>query len=99
MELHHKIRELREKKKFSQEDMAFKLNIGQSTYQAIETGKSEIKLKHAIIISETLEIPLNELIESETKSQNIFNNTIENGGQQINNNIIEIFQFRTQRYA
>ena len=75
MEIHHKIRELREKKKFSQEDMAFKLEIGQSTYQSIEAGKSDIKLKHAIIISDILEIPLNELVENESNSQNVFNNS------------------------
>jgi transcriptional regulator with XRE-family HTH domain len=92
MEIHHKIRALREKKKFSQEYMAFKLEIGQSTYQAIEAGKSEIKLKHAIIISEILEIPLNELVNDESKVLTVLNNPIENASQQINNNIIENLQ-------
>jgi transcriptional regulator with XRE-family HTH domain len=92
MEIHHKIRALREKKKFSQEYMAFKLEIGQSTYQAIEAGRSEIKLKHAIIISEILEIPLNELVFDESNVLTVLNNPIENGGQQINKNIIENLQ-------
>ena len=60
MELHTKIKGLREQKKISQEEMAFQLGIKQNTYHAIETGQSKLKVEHALKIAEILDLSIND---------------------------------------
>jgi DNA-binding XRE family transcriptional regulator len=56
----NKLKERRVKVGYSQEFMAFCLNINQGTYHKIETGKSRLKAEYLIIISVILDIDLNE---------------------------------------
>lgn len=69
-----KIRQVRELKKMSQEDLAFKIGVSQVTIGKWEQGTS-IKHEHLKKLSETLEIPIDYLLEE--KQINI-NPNIEN---------------------
>lgn len=69
-----KIRQVRELKKMSQEDLAFKIGVSQVTIGKWEQGTS-IKHEHLKKLSETLEIPIYYLLEE--KQINI-NPNIEN---------------------
>lgn len=69
-----KIRQERELKKMSQEDLAFKIGVSQVTIGKWEQGTS-IKHEHLKKLSETLEIPIDYLLEE--KQINI-NPNIEN---------------------
>lgn len=88
MEIHHKIKEVRERLNISQERIASKLGISQNTYHLIEVGKSKLKLEHAIKIAEELDLTLTDLINCSDNILNV-NGNIEKGGQQINNNFVE----------
>ncbi len=71
-----KIRKLRELKKMSQEDLAFKIGVSQVTIGKWEQGTS-IKHEHLKKLSETLEIPIDYLLEEKqiNISPNIENST------------------------
>jgi transcriptional regulator with XRE-family HTH domain len=62
MEVHEKIRFLRESKDWSQEDMAGKLNMSVSGYSKIERGETKIALSKLKKVSEILGIDVMELM-------------------------------------
>lgn len=69
-----KIREYRKKKGFNQEDIASRLNMSQSAYAKIENGKTSLDVDRLLLISEYLEVPINDLLP-ESRGQNVqFNN-------------------------
>lgn len=68
------IKRIRLTKNLTQEYIATKLNITQEAYSKIESGETNISLKHLGLISETLEVPLHDLLDSE--GMNVYNNTI-----------------------
>lgn len=72
-----KIKQLREWKNYTQEYMAEKLNISQSSYSKIEADEVKIDLEKAEAISEILGITLNQLISFDEK--NIFYNSTQKG--------------------
>lgn len=84
----HIIRKLRNDLKISESEMAEYLDIDQSTYSKIESGKQSLKFNQAIKIAEKLKIPLNSLIE-QTPSINIQENKSESGSTQYFQNYIE----------
>lgn len=63
-----KIKRMRESKGYSQEYMAFKLQIQQSTYHKLESGKTRLKLVHFLKILETLEIDIQKVMETKRPS-------------------------------
>lgn len=52
------IRKFRQKKGFTQDDIAKKLGIARTTYQAIESGVNNLKIDDFFAIIKILEIPL-----------------------------------------
>ena len=62
MEVHEKIRFLREAKNWSQEDMAEKLNMSISGYSKIERGATKAYIPKMKQIAEALDVDLMELI-------------------------------------
>lgn len=54
MKLNHKIKELRESQKITQQEMADYIGINQNTYHLIEIGSSSLKMEHFIKICEKL---------------------------------------------
>lgn len=62
MEVHEKIRLLREAKHWSQEDMAAKLNMSISGYSKIERGTTKAYIPKMQKIAEVLDVDLIELI-------------------------------------
>lgn len=71
-----RIRNLRELKGFSQEYMAFKLNISVSAYSRIERNEVNLTLEKLLQIKDLLSIDLNTILEGETKaSSQIVNDT------------------------
>lgn len=91
MNYHHKIKTLREERRFSQQEVAYKIDMPTSTYQLMESGKTDLKLKHALALSELFEVPLEEIYKEDLHTLNIYGNTtIETGGQQINQSVVNI---------
>lgn len=60
-----KLRQLRETKQLKQETLANLLNISQSNYAKIESGKLSIRLDVLEKLAKVLEIPPNELLKTE----------------------------------
>ncbi|MGB1210333.1 MAG: helix-turn-helix domain-containing protein [Lacinutrix venerupis] len=80
-----KIKQCRERQGFSQEFVAEKLKITQSSYAKLESGVVKITLDRLQKITEILELDINELINS--KEQQIFN--LYNNKEAVGQNIIE----------
>lgn len=69
MEVYERIKELREKKRLSQYDMADMLNISQSAYLQIEKGKTELSITRAKQIASVLEVSISDLLGIETAKE------------------------------
>jgi transcriptional regulator with XRE-family HTH domain len=67
------VKRIRELKGYSQEYMASMLNISQSAYSNLESGKSKFTLDRAIQISIVLEVDLREYLENIPHIQSIPN--------------------------
>lgn len=80
-----KIKQCRERQGFSQEFVAEKLKITQSSYAKLESGVVKITLDRLQKITEIFELDINELINS--KEQQIFN--LYNNKEAVGQNIIE----------
>lgn len=79
MEVHEKIRFLRESKNWSQEDMAEKLNMSISGYSKIERGATKAYLSKIKQIAEVLDVDLIELIPLDGKNIYLHNNYSNDG--------------------
>ncbi len=79
MEVHEKIRFLREAKNWSQEDMAEKLNMSISGYSKIERGTTKAYFSKMKQIAEVLDVDLIELIPLDGKNIYLNNNYSNNG--------------------
>lgn len=73
-----KIRNLREQKGFTQEELAERLNISRSTYQRIEKGDTNTWADYLKNLCTELEVQPEEIINSESVFSN--NNNIEQQG-------------------
>ncbi len=69
-EVHEIIKELRERKKLSQEYLAKKLNISQPAYAQIENGKTKINIDKLERIAEILETKVEDILHLK-KQENI----------------------------
>lgn len=58
MDILKKIRDIRKSRGYTQNDMANKLNMARTTYQAIENGVNNLKIDDFFAIVKILEIPL-----------------------------------------
>lgn len=58
------IRKKREEKNYTQEYLAYKLNISQNAYSKIELGYTKITVERIFQIADVLEITASELLES-----------------------------------
>lgn len=67
MALHDNIKQLRELKQWSQEEMAGLINMSKNGYAKIERGESKPNLDRLQQIAQVFEIDLVELIQSEDK--------------------------------
>lgn len=61
------IRQLREERKFSQEEMAEKLGISKNGYGKIERGESDIKLTRLVQIADILDIDVVEIMKDNNR--------------------------------
>lgn len=60
-----KIREIRQRKGFSQEEVAAKMGILQSTYNKIECARIKLTFDHALRICAILKVPIEDIIPSD----------------------------------
>lgn len=80
MKVHERIREIREKRKFSQDYMASKLEISQNTYSRMELGLQKLQVDKLMQIAELLEVSWNDLLDPDGQQVfNIKNNQTVNG--------------------
>lgn len=77
-----KISQLRNKKGFTYENMADELELTPAAYRKIETGETKLSVERLFRISNILETPVNEILETESISQNQNNYNNENVYQQ-----------------
>ncbi|AYL99308.1 helix-turn-helix domain-containing protein [Mucilaginibacter celer] len=56
------IRKIRERKSFSQEYMAARLNISQNTYSKLELGNTALTVERFILIAGILDVDVTELL-------------------------------------
>lgn len=72
MNVCEKIKQLRQEKGWSQEDMANKLSISANAYGSIERGETDVNLSRLKAISEVFEVELADLFDK--KDTQVFNN-------------------------
>ncbi len=60
-----KLKKIREQKRYSQQEIADILNISQKTYSNIESGKSDIKIKHLLILEQFFKINIITFLKSD----------------------------------
>lgn len=77
MQIHEKIKSIREDKKMSQSFIAFELGLDQSQYSRRENGEIDFTAKELLALSRKLEIPVSKLYDEETT---VFNNIDQKGG-------------------
>lgn len=65
MELHNRIKNIRESKNLSQEFVGNELGIGQSGYSKIENAKRELTVKELLKLSRIFQVGISELISPE----------------------------------
>ncbi|UOE49392.1 helix-turn-helix transcriptional regulator [Mucilaginibacter sp. SMC90] len=65
------IRQLRESKHYSQDYLAYRLDIGQNAYSKLELGYSKLSVQRLIEIAAVLEVDVVELIEHRIDSQKV----------------------------
>jgi transcriptional regulator with XRE-family HTH domain len=68
MLVNDQIRDLRNKKKISQQEMADFLEITQGAYNRIENGGTEMKVSDLKKIAEKLQVPLADLLAEDNKT-------------------------------
>lgn len=74
MELHRKLKSLREERRYSQEYMALQLGISQNAYSRIELGITKISIERLKSLSKILGVSIHQLIHpgEETKANDHF---------------------------
>ncbi len=77
-----KIAVLRNRKGYTYENMADELELTPAAYRKIETGETKLSVERLFRISNILETPVNEILESESIAQNQNNYHNENVFQQ-----------------
>lgn len=82
-----RIRNFREAKGFSQEELAERLKISRSAYQRLENGETNSWINHIESICDTLEVTVDELLK--TDDGNVQINTENSANESSNNNMIQ----------
>mgnify|MGYP003536855521 FL=1 len=59
-----RIRSLRAQRNYTQEYVAFKLDISQRAYSKIETGKTKLRIDHLIALADVFKVPINYFFEN-----------------------------------
>lgn len=68
MKSYEKIRQLRESKKWSQEELASKLGLSPNGYAKIERGETRLTVPRLLQLAEILELDIIELMQGEMQS-------------------------------
>lgn len=76
MLIHEKVRDLRERKKLRQEDMAERLGLSQSAYSRMETGEARLDAELLPRIAEALDATIEDLLPVQV----VFNAQNNSGG-------------------
>ncbi len=74
MKIHEKLRQLREEKEWSQEDMAERMDMSPSGYAKIERGDTQLKLEKLEQIAQIFKIDVVELMATPEKGVVFFMN-------------------------
>jgi len=71
------VRKKREEKNYTQEYLAYKLNISQNAYSKIELGYTKITVERLFQIAEVLEVSAADLLNADSKetSQGVLRNS------------------------
>jgi len=77
MEIGMRIRKIREFRNYTQTHLAEKLNISQNAYSKIENGTSKLTTDRLEEVAKVLDVPVESILNNESKIFNIDNNHIE----------------------
>jgi transcriptional regulator with XRE-family HTH domain len=77
MNLHDKVKHLRESKRLSQDNVAFELGLNQSQYSRRETGNIHFTADELNKLSKLLEVSMDDLFSDDSV---VFNNNNQRGG-------------------
>ena len=83
---HIRIKEIRERKRLTQEFLADSLKLTQRAYSSIENGQTQLTVERLFEIASILETPINDLIGNE--GANIYNNNFNNNAPENHGNLI-----------
>lgn len=83
-----RIRNYREKKGYSQEELAEQLHISRSTYQRIENGETNSWINHIEKICDSLDVTLEDILRPEEGFLQV-NNTNDSSNENASNNLIQ----------
>jgi transcriptional regulator with XRE-family HTH domain len=72
-----RIKKIRESKNYTQDHLAGKLGISQNSYSKLETGTTKITTDRLQQIAAVLEVPIEELLNSEHQTINFNNSHVE----------------------
>jgi transcriptional regulator with XRE-family HTH domain len=79
MQIHEKIRLMRQCKDWTQEEMAEKLGWAVNSYAKIERGETDVKFEKLRKVADTLGVDINELISPDEKTVLNFAENCDNG--------------------
>lgn len=82
------LKRLRNKTKFSQQDIADQLNIDRVTYANWENEMFDVKSQYIPKLSEIFNVDIKDLFEDDLKTIHTTNNTFDNNDSSTNSNII-----------
>lgn len=82
------LKRLRNKTKFSQQEIADMLNLDRSTYVNWENETFDVKSQYIPKLAEIFKVDIKDLFEEELKNINITNNTFDNKDNSTGGNII-----------
>jgi len=68
IQIGRKIKKIRELKNYSQEFVAEKLQLSTRGYSKVESGETKLTIQRLLEISKILELPINKILEFESKS-------------------------------
>ncbi len=85
MRTNEKIKELREEKHWSQEELAEKMHIAPSSYAKIERGETRLTLDRLERFAEVFDVEISSLIQPSSSTSYQFNENTNNNGYIYNN--------------
>lgn len=95
LEIGHKLKQIREEKKISQQEVAYHLNISQKTYSNIEANKSSLSIIQLFKLGTFLDFNIMEFLKEQQLDFNKVNNlTHKENNNTFSKKLLEQYEYR-----